>query len=124
MKKFKTIDTWISIALIVSFSILSLIKLDDTFLVGYCVVGGWQMISMVIHAINGWFTHSANGRRVYHLLVAALTAATLVGLLFYPLLYLTMFFLLFAAPFMAIYYTWICYNEVHVKMQRPMAALK
>jgi hypothetical protein len=47
-----------------------------------------------------------------------------VGGLLYPLLWIVMITLLFAAPFMAIYYTWLCYDEVYVKMQRPLAALK
>jgi hypothetical protein len=125
MKKFKTADAWISIVLIVSFTVLSLIKLDYTFLVGYCVVGGWQMISMVIHAIKGWFTHNhKSGRHYYHLAVAYLSATALLGLAIYPVLLFVMVVLVFAAPLMAVYYTWLCYNEVFVKMQRPMAALK
>ena len=124
MKKFKTIDTWISFGLIIVFTLLSLIKLDYTFLVGYCTVGGWQMISMMIHAINGWFTHRKAGRFNYHFIVAVLAALSLLGLFVFPVLWVVMVVLLFAAPFMAIYYTWLCYNEVYVKMQRPMAALK
>ncbi len=124
MKKFKIIDTWISFGLIIVFTLLSLIKLDYTFLVGYCTVGGWQMISMMIHAINGWFTHRKAGRFNYHFIVAVLAALSLLGLLVFPVLWVVMVVLLFAAPFMAIYYTWLCYNEVYVKMQRPMAALK
>ena len=124
MKKFKMIDTWISFGLIIIFTLLSLIKLDYTFLIGYCTVGGWQMISMIIHAINGWFTHRKAGRYYYHLSVAVLAALTLLGLLVYPVLWAVIVVLLFAAPFMAIYYTWLCYEEVYVKMQRPMAALK
>jgi len=124
MKKFKIIDTWISFGLIIVFTLLSLIKLDYTFLVGYCTVGGWQMISMMIHAINGWFTHRKAGRFNYHFIVAVLAALSLLGLFVFPVLWVVMVVLLFAAPFMAIYYTWLCYNEVYVKMQRPMAALK
>jgi hypothetical protein len=124
MKKFKIIDTWISFGLIILFTLLSLIKLDYTFLIGYCTVGGWQMISMIIHAINGWFTHHKAGRYYYHLSVTVLAAITLLGLLVYPVLWVVMIALLFAAPFMAIYYTWLCYDEVYVKMQRPLAVLK
>jgi hypothetical protein len=34
------------------------------------------------------------------------------------------FKIIFAAPFMAIGYTMMCYKEVYVKMQRPLALLK
>ncbi len=124
MKKFKIFDTWTSLVLIVAVSIVSFIKLDYTFLIGYCIVGGWQMISMIVHAVNGWFTHRKAGRYYYHASVAILAAITLMGLLVYPVLWVVMVALLFAAPFMAIYYTWLCYDEVYVKMQRPLAALK
>ncbi len=124
MKKFKTIDVWTSIVLMVVFAIYSLIKLDNSFLIGYCIVGGWQMISMIIHAINGWFTFGKAARYYYHISIAVLAALTLVGLLAYPVLWTVMLVLLFAAPFMAVYYAWLCYHEVSVKMQRPMAALK
>jgi len=124
MKKFKIIDTWISIGLIVAGIIISLAKMDYSFLIAYCVVGGWQMISMLVHAIKGWFTHLKTARYNYHALVTTITAISLLGLWLIPVLYVLMAILLFAAPFMAIYYTWLCYEEVYVKMQRPLAALK
>ncbi len=124
MKKFKLIDTWGSITLITAFTILSLTKLDYTFLIGYCVVGGWQLVSMIVHVMLGWFTHQKAGRYYYQLAVAGIAAAALIGILLNPLLYIIMVLMLFAAPFMACYYTWLCYNEVYVKMQRPLAALR
>lgn len=124
MKKFKTIDTWVSIVLLVAFTILGLIRLDYTFLVGYGVVGAWQMMSMIVHVVKGWFTHRKAGRYYYHLGIAALAAITLLGILVHYVLFFIMIVLLFAAPFMAVYYTWLCYDEVYVKMQRPLAALK
>ncbi len=124
MKKFKIIDTWISIGLITVFTILSIIRLDYTFLIGYAVTGGWQMMSMLVHAIGGWFTHRKAGRYYYHAIVTGLAALSLLGLLLPPVLYTIMVWFLFAALPMAIYYTWLCYHEVYVKMQRPLAALK
>ena len=124
MKKFKIIDTCISTGLIIVFTLLSLIRLDNTFMLGYYTVGSWQMISMIVHAGNGWFTYPKKGRYYYHAAVTILVAFSLIGLVVYPLLFMEMVVLLFAAPFMAIYYTWLCYNEVTVKMQRPLAALK
>lgn len=124
MKKFKMMDTWISCSLILVGSIVSLVKLDNSFLMTYWVVGGWQMISMLVHATKGWFTHLKTARYNYHALVTILAALSLVGLLISPVLYFVMVALLFAAPFMAVYYTWLCYVEVYVKMQRPLASLK
>lgn len=124
MKKFKIIDTWISIILITGFLLTSLIKRDQTFIYGYFVVGAWQIISMIIHGINGWFTNKGGKRYTYHFIVITLICFSLIGLLFYPFLMLVLVVLIFAAPFMAVAYTMMCYKEVYVKMQRPLALLK
>ena len=124
MKKFKLYDTWISILLIVGFTIVSLVKLDYTFIIGYFVVGGWQVISMIVHAINSWFTKKGSVRYNYHYLVAIIFLLAAVGLLAHALLIVVLPILLFTAPIMAIYYTLLCYTEVYEKMQRPLAILK
>ncbi len=114
MKKFKQVDLLINIILISGFLIVSLIKQDMTFMTGYFVVGGWQVISMIVHAWNHWFTHK--GARYYYHWITFISLITMpVG---------SFWLLLFVAPVMAVYYTWICYNEVYVKMQRPLAQLK
>ncbi|MBS1495261.1 MAG: hypothetical protein JSU03_01415 [Bacteroidetes bacterium] len=124
MKNFKFFDTWMSIILITVFLIASVINMDETFIYGYFVVGGWQIISMVIHAINGWFTAKGSIRILYHWVVAIVIALTILGLLVYPILYLMLFILLFAAPIMAIVYTTICYDETYRKMVRPLDLIK
>ncbi len=124
MKRFKLIDTWISLVLIGVFLVLTLIRRDHVFIIGYFVVGGWQVVSMLVHAANGWFCYAGGKRYIYHWIVVITIMVVLLGFVVYPLLFLILFALLFAAPFMAIYYTWICYEEVYVKMQRPMDLLK
>jgi hypothetical protein len=124
MKIFKLIDTWTSMALIFIFLVLSVAWGGTTLLTGYFVVGGWQVISMIVHAVNGWFCYEGGKRLVYHWVVAITIMVALLGFLVYPLLYFVLLALLFAAPFMAIYYTMICYEEVYVKMRRPLDLLK
>jgi hypothetical protein len=124
MKKIKQTDLIISIALIVIFLILSFINQDMTFIVGYFVVGGWQVISMIVHAIYGWFTGKGGRRNIYHWVVFCLISIALLGLVANVLLAILAYPMLFAAPFMAVYYTWICFDEVHVKMKRPIEVLK
>jgi len=115
MGKFKTTDYWISILLISVFIIISLVKMDGTFIIGYFVTGAWQVISMIIHVWNGWFTRNGNARYVYHWIVLIAVLTLPIG---------SFIILLFAAPFMAVYYTYLCYHEVTVRMQRPLALLK
>lgn len=124
MKKIKQTDLAISIALIVVFLVMSLINQDITFIWGYFVVGGWQVISMIVHAICGWFTGKGGRRYIYHCVVFCIILAGLIGLMANVILAILAYPMLFAAPFMAVYYTWICFDEVHVKMQRPITLLK
>ena len=120
MKQFKKFDCWLSAALITSFIIISFIKIithtvSTSFLTGYFVVGGWQVISMLLHAFNHWFTYNKGKRYFYHWL-------SFIAVVTMPLGSFLMLF--FIAPFMAIFYTSLCYEEVYVKMQRPLALLK
>lgn len=124
MKKFKTLDAWISVLLITVFIALTIIQRDTTFFIGYFVVGGWQLISMIVHTYNGWFTGNGSTRQVYHFVVAIILGFALVGIVISSLLMVVLYIMIFAAPFMAIFYTCLCYREVYVKMQRPLALLK
>jgi len=124
MKTFKLIDYWGSIILIITSVILGVAADPFFFIYGYFVVGGWQIISMLVHATNHWFSAKGTGRYMYHCIVAFIVALALIGIVFESILMLVLFPLLFAAPFMAIFYTWLCYRELYVKMQRPLAMLK
>jgi len=115
MKRLKTFDLLINITLIAGFSIYCLFKQDSSYLLAYFVVGAWQVISMIFHAYNRIFTYKGGSRYYYHWVA-------LISLLTIPLG--SVWILLFTAPFMAIYYTYLCYHEVYVKMQRPLAVLK
>ncbi len=124
MKTYKLIDFWVSAGLIAVFLIAALIKLDETFLFGYCIVGAWQIISMLVHIWSGWFTEKGSSRYNYHMLVIILSLIYLSGFIFYAFLFVLMYLMVFAAPIMAVYYTCLCYNEIYVKMIRPLAVLK
>ena len=110
MKKLKRMDMWISTGLIAGFAIASLINRDYTFIIGYFVVGSWQVISMTVHAVNGWFTEKWKLRYVYHWI-------TFIALITIPIG--SFWVLLFTAPFMAGYYTWLSYSEVRKANERP-----
>lgn len=124
MKTFKMVDFYISAALMAGFAILSLIKPDVTFLIGYFVVGGWQIISMLVHELKGWFVPKGSARRLYHTITISILISALVGLLVTPVRAMLAFIFLFAAPVMAVYYCMMCYNETWIKLKRPLAALK
>lgn len=124
MKNFKKMDAWISVILIAAFTILPWIKNLNLFLAGYLVVGGWQLISMIIHAIDGRFAKRDSQRYWYHWTVAITGLAVISGFIFQPLLLLILYALLFVSPFMAVFYTWLCFKEVKKMNQRPLALLR
>lgn len=116
MKKIKTIDLWGGILLILSFLIWSLIGRNMMVaIIGYVIVGGWQVSSMAMHAYYHWFNEKKGRRWIYGWI-------TVFSIITMPLG--SYILLLFTAPVMASYYAWICYKEVYVKMQRPLALLK
>ena len=115
MKKFKQIDCWVSVVLIAGFTVATLISNGNTLFTGYFVVGGWQVFSMLVHTYHRLFVGKGSRRYVYHWI-------TLISLVTFPVG--SYWILLFTAPFMAIYYTWLCFNEVKQMSQRPIAILK
>ncbi|MEO6254264.1 MAG: hypothetical protein ABIO79_13205 [Ferruginibacter sp.] len=121
MKFFKIIDTWISIGLIISFTILIIYEgkgfsiSNNLLFTSYFVIGGWQVISMIVHAVKGFFTDKYGARYMYHWITFISVATMPAG---------SFWILFFTAPFMAIFYTGLCFNEVRKMNQRPLALLK
>lgn len=123
MKPFKWIDLWISITLITGFTIASLIRFDETFIIGYLIVSVWQFISMIVHAVNGWFTPKRSSRRIYHIIIAMIMVIAITGFALNSLLF-PFYLLVFTAPFMVIGYPILCYEEISFLKQRPLSLLK
>lgn len=123
MIRFKKYDFIIQLILILGFLIASFIKLDYTFVIGYFVVGGYQVISMLVHYFNDCLDEKGTVRYNYHRVTLIVVAIMFAGLLL-PFLLFIFGIMLFAAPFMALYYAWICYDEIYHKMQRPLYQLK
>jgi hypothetical protein len=116
MRVFKLIDAFISAALIIFFLIDYINHpLFDTLIQGYYIVGAWQTISMIIHALGRWLTRKYSCRYMYHWV-------TFISLVTFPLG--SLWILLFTAPFMAVFYTILCFRECFVKIKRPLSLLK
>ncbi len=123
MLVFKKIDLWISVISIFVFTVLGVICNDATFLVGYFSVGGWQVMSMLVHHFNNSFTNKGSLRHNYHYF----TLVAVLLMLSTPLLKVTgivFIILLFAAPFLAVYYSTICFKELKVLEARAFIQLK
>jgi hypothetical protein len=119
MKTFKRIDFFGQIILVVGFTIASLVNLDSTFLIGYCVVGGWQFISMIVHFVNRWYCPKGS-RRYNYTIVSFFTVLLMLSVYVLPGVIYFLFIMVFAAPVMAIYYAALCYKEVYYYSKRPL----
>lgn len=124
MKKFKRADYIISTVLIIGFIACYYLKTEKTYFTGCLVVGGWQILSMIVHAINRCFINKNGLRFIYQYVVLILIVTVIVSVLFLDSGITILNFLYYTAPAMAIFYTWLCYHEVTVKMRRPLALLK
>ncbi len=124
MKILKQADVYFQFFLML-FVIVSLFQ-TEPFLQSYehyFLVGGWQFVSMLFHEFAGRFTAKGGRRRTYQNAVYIIVAFMVAGFIVPFFLYI-FFILVFVAPFMAIYYLFICYDETYHHMQRPLAQLK
>ena len=123
MKKIKIYDLFISLSLMLAGVIAGILWGIKTGLYSYYLTGGWQLVSMLFHTHYNCFTKKGSLRYYYHWLAAICCCClTLVGI--FTAFSFTYFLLLLSAPLMAFYYTYICYQEIFIKMQRPLAILK
>ena len=117
MKLFKQFEFYSSVILIVTFFISWLITREAGLLfTAYFVVGALHVTGLITHALAHWFTNSNSLRLYYHWLVVIL-------LLFIPL-GIGLWILLYAAPFMAIAYAWICWRELRALQLKEFVHLK
>lgn len=121
MKRLKQIDFWLCVTLISFFTIASIIQRSSFFgsniPLGYLVVGVWQSISMITHSVKGIFLRRWSSRYIYHIVSILALIGLFTGNAWIYLMACT-------APFMAIYYTYLCYQETFIKMRRPLDLLK
>ncbi|HEX5653424.1 MAG TPA: hypothetical protein VFX58_10140 [Chitinophagaceae bacterium] len=115
MKRFKWIDFFISSSLVLGYTVVNIRNDGRSLLEAYLVTGSWQVLSMIVHAIEKCFTHKWGIRYIYHWI-------SFIAIVTMPLG--SIWFLLFTAPFMAFFYTMLCLHELSKMASRPLAVLK
>lgn len=121
MRAFKLIDIIISIVLITgSLVILAFNSFDETMVLNsYFIIGGWQVISMIVHQVDRRFAGKKSFRLGYHIFVLALLIyfGLLLGFMLpsdgavSPLALNSFLFLAVISPVLAIIYTGLCIKE-------------
>ncbi|TWI83735.1 hypothetical protein IQ13_1849 [Lacibacter cauensis] len=117
MKRFKQIEFYSSVLLIIGFFISWLISRDNSqLLTAYFVVGAVHIVGMLVHAANKWFTNRSSLRLYYHWLIAILILLVPFGF--------GLFILLYTAPVLALIYTIICKLELNALELKELVHLK
>jgi hypothetical protein len=117
MKLFKQLEFYSSVLLIMAFFTSWLLTRDGELLfTSYYVVGALHVTGMITHALAHWFTNAYSPRLYYHWLVVILLLLVPLGI--------GLWILLYAAPFMAIAYTWICWRELRALQLKEFVHLK
>lgn len=117
MKLFKQTEFYSSVVTITGFFISWLITKDNSLLLpAYFTVGALQLVGMLVHAFNNWFTSRSSMRLYYHWLIAVLMMLVPFGL--------GLFVLLYAAPVLAVVYTIICKLELNALLLKELVHLK
>jgi hypothetical protein len=118
MKTFKKADLIFQITLIITFSILTIAGVVNIN-TAYFVVGGLQILSMIIHSYNYLNTRKGSRRYLYQR-VAAFTIIVSAAAALTPYLNYALSILRYILPAMAVYYTWLCLYEVRHPTKRPL----
>ncbi len=122
MKLYKELDLWIQVVLILVCTIYPLI--DRSFLFSsYFIVGGWQLISSLVHEFLRKLYFPAHNRRYYYRTLFWLLVAGILCWLT-PLILLYGMLLLIISPLLAIWYLHICYTETRVLKHKSLTHLK
>jgi hypothetical protein len=119
MKRIKEIDIAMQVVLIAGSLIYGMVVMDHRVIYCYLVVGGWQLLSALFHAVSPYPYLPSPARR-YYLRTLAWTLG--IGIISLPLS-LAIFFLfalLFVSPFYAIWYTFICAEEAAQLKKRAL----
>jgi hypothetical protein len=124
MKLYKKLDLYTQMMLLVAWVPFLIVGRENhSFEYFYFIVGGWQILSCVVHFIFSDF-YPYSSRKIY-LWVLLLVIFLGIGCLLEPrslLVYL--FALLFFSPIMAVWYCFICYKEVKLYRQKEWIQLK
>lgn len=112
MRTYKLVDCWIQAILILAGLLFALsgYQFDSLFFGAYFTVGGWQIMSVILHRIFYTPQHKSLMRRIY-----LVTLITVVALLLISLpsdfVIVALYGLLFFSPLMAVYYLITCIVE-------------
>jgi len=112
MLLFKKIDAYAQVLLIVAGVIFSIAIHDDESILSYFIVGGWQVLSALIHLFGFSSKPALKGRKWYLFMLLFVAISGLLTLVVSDLIIVYLLGLLFLSPLMAVWYCVICLLEL------------
>ncbi len=128
-KPLKIADGLVQVLITLYFVIISFIRNDTGEMIyWYYILGGWQVLSYIIHEFNGAPWRNKKERNNYGI---CLRWILIIGLILYllvkldvPLILFYLFAMLFVGPIMAVWYFLIGYREYVQIQHREFIHLK
>jgi hypothetical protein len=113
MKTFKKIDYWGQLGVLVTCIMWAVLtgEIYPVFLI-YFIVGGWQVLSFIIHMSLGKENLLKKERNTYGQVLLWVAGFGLASLIHYSLIYFYLSLMLVISPIIAIWYFSICVREV------------
>jgi hypothetical protein len=131
MKIFKLVDMIVQLITIILGVVFGLIYMQYAHY-SYFIVGGWQVLSCLIHGLFPQYYNKVKDRRRY--LITLLVLIILTCLIFFGTYFefdlllraiIPFGFILFViTPIMAIWYCYICYTELKLYQQKEWIQLR
>lgn len=120
---FKKID--VAGQLLLAATALVILAADDyggaAFVFGYFALGGWQLLSTLVHGLNSGAFFRSPMRRSYE---KALLWIFIIGIVTAPVFLFYLMAMLVAGPIMAIYYMIVCTDEITLLRKREMVHIR
>lgn len=123
MKLIKQVDFFLQLLLMVTFLFFVAASKDGfelNLLAALFITGFYHLVSMVAHEVSGYFIKRGSVRRWYHNISYIIAVLSL----FFNSAPGVIYIVEYVTPFMAFFYTWLCYKETFVYLKRPLSILK
>lgn len=120
-QRYRIADLIIQLAMLLTWLIV-VVKNYEFALNMYFIVGGWFLVSLVIHRLIDKDKDSAYN--IFLVIVAGIIASFVLSITVASTFFIVLYILFFGAPVMALLYTYVCFTEIRKLNKRPISLLK
>ena len=117
MKRLQLIDYYGQLLLYAVIAVLMLWKMDY-FYAAYLLMGGWQLLSVLLHLPNRSSFISSKQRYYYQWVLLAILLIFLAGSIVPVMIWIGLLLLMYASPVLAIWYSIITRMELQHNQRR------